>query len=163
MSKQENNMNARVLAAAAVLVAGLAGTAFAQGPVRVGLLECRVAGGVGFILGSSKALDCTYRPANRRYIEHYVGRINKFGVDIGATGESVIAWGVFAPSQVGPGALAGVYGGATAEATLAVGVGANVLIGGFERSLALQPVSIQGQTGVNVAAGIAEMTLQLAN
>ena len=156
-------MNVRVFAAAAVLVAGLAGTAHAQGPVRIGLLECRVAGGVGFILGSSKALDCTYRPANGRYIEHYVGRINKFGVDIGATGASVIAWGVLAPSAVGPGALAGVYGGVSGEATLAVGVGANVLIGGFERSLSLQPVSIQGQTGINVAAGIAEMTLQLAN
>ena len=156
-------MKAHVFAAAAVLVAGLAGTAFAQGPVRVGLLECRVAGGAGFILGSSKALDCTYRPANRRYIEHYVGRINKFGVDIGATGASVIAGGVLAPSAVGPGALAGVYGGVSGQATLGVGAGANVLVGGFERSLTLQPVSIQGQTGVNVAAGIAEMSLQLAN
>ena len=155
-------MNVRVFAAAAVLVAGLAGTASAEGPVRVGLLECRVAGGVGFILGSSKSLDCTYNPANRRYVEHYVGRINKFGVDIGATGESVIAWGVLAPSAVGPGALAGVYGGVTAEATLAVGAGANVLVGGFERSVTLQPVSIQGQTGINVAAGIAEMSLELA-
>lgn len=156
-------MRVQTLTAAAVLIAGLVGTAHAQGPVRVGLLECRVAGGIGFILGSTKSMQCTYKPANRAYTETYTGRINKYGIDIGATGESFIAWGVFAPAQVGRGALAGRYGGVTAEATLAVGAGANVMIGGFDRSVTLQPVSIQGQTGVNVAAGIAGMTLQAAD
>ena len=38
-----------------------------------------------------------------------------------------------------------------ASATVGVGLGANVLVGGSGNSIALQPVSIEGTTGLNVA------------
>ena len=130
----------------------------AQSAVKVGVLSCGIEGGIGFIIGSSKAVDCVFEPT-RGGPEHYEGRISKLGVDIGVTGRSVVAWAVFAPSQVDEGALDGTYAGASAEATAVVGPGVNVLVGGFNKSINLQPISIQGQTGLNVAAGIAGLTL----
>ena len=129
----------------------------AQG-VRVGVLTCNVSSGFGFIFGSSRAVNCTFAPGPGRP-EHYAGAINKFGVDIGYLQGGVIIWTVVAPTaNLAPGSLSGTYGGATGSATVGVGVGANVLVGGGN-SIALQPVSIEGTTGLNVAAGIAEMTL----
>jgi len=94
-------------------------------------------------------------------LERYVGHIRKFGVDIGFQAGGVIVWGVFAPTTGLPkGALGGDYGGATASAAVGVGAGGNVLVGGFQRSITLQPLSIEGTTGLNVAAGIAEVTLE---
>lgn len=147
------------------LAAGLAaqGTpAQAQSGVRIGTLSCNVAGGWGFVFGSSRSLHCTLTPGPGRP-ERYAGTISKFGVDIGYTNGGVLVWAVFAPStNVGRGALAGSYAGATGSATVGVGVGANVLIGGSNRSISLQPVSIEGNTGLNVAAGIGAITLRLA-
>jgi hypothetical protein len=131
----------------------------AQG-VKVGVLTCNVASGFGFIFGSSRAINCTFSPSGGGPPQHYVGAINKFGVDIGYLQGGVIVWGVVAPTaNLAPGSLSGTYAGATASATAGVGVGANVLVGGSGNSIALQPVSIEGTTGLNVAAGIAEMTL----
>jgi hypothetical protein len=128
--------------------------------VQVGALTCNVAGGFGFILGSSRSVNCTFNPAGGGPPQRYTGSIDKFGVDIGYVQGGVLIWAVFAPTtNVAPGSLAGSYGGATGSATVGVGVGANVLIGGFTNSVALQPVSIEGTTGLNVAAGIAAMTL----
>jgi hypothetical protein len=94
-------------------------------------------------------------------VEHYSGTISKWGVDIGYTGKSKLIWAVFAPtSDVRPGALEGEYAGATAQATVGVGLGANVLIGGLDKSVALQPVSVEGSTGLNVAAGIGQISLK---
>ena len=93
--------------------------------------------------------------------EHYVGTVSKFGVDIGYTEGGVLVWGVFAPSSdVRAGALQGDYAGATASATVGVGLGANVLIGGLDKSIALQPVSVEGNRGLNVAAGIGAISLK---
>ena len=55
--------------------------------------------------------------------------------------------------RVGRGDLAGNYGGVGANASVGVGFGGNFLVGGPENSYALQPISVQGQTGLNVAAG----------
>ena len=134
--------------------------AFAQANVQVGTLTCNVAGGWGFVFGSSKAIRCTFARAGGRP-EHYAGTINKFGVDIGYTQGGVLVWGVFAPSgSLAPGALSGNYVGATGSATVGVGAGANVLVGGSNRTISLQPVSIEGNTGLNVAAGVASMSLR---
>ena len=131
----------------------------AQGTARVGTLSCNVASGWGFVFGSSRALRCTFSSSSGR-TEYYTGSIRRFGVDIGYTRGGVLIWGVLAPtSDLAPGALAGEFAGATASATVGVGAGANVLVGGSSNSIALQPVSIEGTTGLNVAAGIAEMTL----
>jgi len=130
----------------------------AQG-LQVGILTCNVSSGFGFVFGSSRAVNCTFSPKGGPP-QHYVGTINKFGVDIGYLQGGVIVWAVFAPTaNLVPGALSGTYTGATGSATVGVGVGANVLVGGSGNSIMLQPVSIEGTTGLNVAAGIAEMTL----
>jgi Protein of unknown function (DUF992) len=144
------------------LAAGLvviAAPAHAQGGAQVGTLTCNVASGWGFVFGSSKALRCTFAPASGAP-EHYAGSIQKFGVDIGYTKAAVLIWGVLAPtSNLAPGALAGNYVGATGSATVGVGAGANVLVGGSNRTISLQPVSFEGSTGLNVAAGIGEISL----
>ena len=135
------------------------GPAYAQGGAQIGTLTCNVAGGWGFVFGSSKAIRCTFARAGGPP-EYYTGSINKFGVDIGYTQGGVLVWGVFAPTaNLAPGALSGNYGGATGSASVGVGAGANVLVGGSHRTISLQPVSFEGNTGLNVAAGIASMSL----
>jgi hypothetical protein len=114
------------------------------------------------VFGSSKDLHCTFRPSGHPR-EHYTGSISKFGVDIGYTEGGILVWGVFAPSSdVRAGALEGDYGGATASATVGVGLGANVLVGGLDKSIALQPLSVEGNKGLNVAAGIGAISLKSA-
>lgn len=148
--------------AASVIAGGALGfvlPAHAAG-VRVGVLTCHVASGWGFVFGSSKNLRCTYSP-NKGTPERYTGTIKKFGVDIGYTQSGVIVWGVVAPtSSLKPGSLEGGYAGATASATVGVGVGANALVGGLDQSIALQPLSVEGNKGLNVAAGIGAISLK---
>jgi len=135
------------------------GSAQAQPGVVVGTLTCNVASGSGFVFGSSRAINCTFAGPDGRY-EHYVGNISKFGADIGYTQGGILVWTVIAPTAaLGPGALAGNYVGGTASATVGVGLGANALVGGSNNSIALQPLSIEANRGLNVAAGIAAMTL----
>lgn len=149
------------LFSAIVGIAALAGPASAQSAVKVGTLTCNVASGFGFIFGSSKALNCTFSGLGRN--EHYMGNITKFGADIGYTSGGILVWTVVAPVAVmQPGALAGAYAGGTASATVGVGLGANALVGGSNNTIALQPLSIEGNTGLNVAAGIASITLSAA-
>jgi hypothetical protein len=147
----------------AVALVALTGSAqAAPSGVKVGTLTCNVASGWGFVFGSSRDLHCSFRPNNHKG-EHYTGSISKFGVDIGYTDGGVLVWGVFAPSSdVRPGALQGDYAGATASATIGVGLGANVLIGGLDKSIALQPLSVEGNKGLNVAAGIGAISLKSA-
>jgi len=147
---------------AAALVAGAAlyGETHAQtSGANVGTLTCNVAGGVGFVFGSSKQLSCLFN-RNNGTAERYTGEIKKFGVDIGFTKEAQMVWLVFSAGSLAPGALAGSYGGATASGTVGVGVGANVLIGGSNRQITLQPISVEGSKGLNVAAGIGEVELR---
>jgi len=147
-------------AAAAALFAGLP-AAQAQSGANVGSLNCTVAGGVGFIFGSSKDLSCLFTRTNGT-AERYTGTIQKFGVDIGFTKEAHMVWVVLAPGNIAPGSLAGGYGGATASGTVGVGVGANVLVGGSSKQVTLQPVSVEGSKGLNVAAGIGAIDLKYA-
>jgi len=141
------------------IVAGLAGPANAAEGVKVGMLTCNVQGGMGYIVASSKAVDCVFKPSHHKWQDRYAGSITKIGADIGITTGSHIMWAVFAPGSLKRGSLSGSYFGATGEATVGVGVGANVLIGGFKKSVNLQPLSLQVQTGVNVAGGIASLSL----
>ena len=125
----------------------------------VGSLSCTVAGGMGFIFGSSKDLSCLFTRSDG-IAERYTGSVKKFGVDLGFTKEAQMVCLVFAPGSIAPGSLTGGYVGATASATVGVGVGANVLIGGGSGQITLQPVSVEGSKGLNVAAGLAEVALQ---
>ncbi len=158
-------MTIKTVLAGTALAAGLAvslmGTAQADGSrVQVGVLDCTVAGGTGFIIGSTKKLWCSFKKTDGSR-EKYSGTIRKYGIDIGSTDKTNIAWAVFAPSKkISYGALAGDYGGISAEATVGGGIGANALIGGSRKSFALQPFSVQTQTGLNIAAGIASLELR---
>jgi hypothetical protein len=161
-----------VLAVAALAVTFVAAPdALAQGApapakqaTKIGYLSCHVASGWGIIFGSSRKLDCVYTPAETgKKIENYSGSITKFGADIGYLQSGVILWTVIAPGMKiteNPGLLAGHYGGATASATVGLGVGGNVLVGGMDGSITLQPISIEGNTGLNVAAGVAMINLK---
>jgi hypothetical protein len=129
--------------------------------VKAGTLSCDVSGGIGMIIGSKKSMSCDFKPLAPGWQEEaYSGSISKLGIDIGATSGGQMVWAVFAAGSPAPGALAGDYAGATAEATVAVGLGANVLVGGSHHSIALQPVSVTGQTGLNLAAGVALLRLR---
>ena len=151
--------------AATVLAAAIAAPLFvttaanADSGVNIGSLNCNVAGGVGFIFGSSKDISCVFTKPDGT-AERYHGEIDKYGVDIGFTGDGYMVWAVFAPGQVAKGALAGKYAGASADVAVGLGLGANVLVGGSNDQIALQPVSIEGMTGLNVAAGFGQITLE---
>nr|WP_225706540.1 DUF992 domain-containing protein [Bradyrhizobium cenepequi] len=144
------------------MLASVIAGANAQQPerVRVGVLECRGGASVGFIVGSVTHLGCVLRVEGMPE-DRYVATIQKVGLDLGITQETALAWGVYAPvSRLGPGDLSGNYAGAQGSATLGVGVGGNVLVGGSNNSIALQPLSLQGQVGLNIAAGLASLELR---
>jgi hypothetical protein len=130
--------------------------------VKMGTLACDISGGIGLIIGSQKSMECLYTPASPARQEVYVGMITKFGLDVGVTAGGQMLWQVYAPTAGGPWALAGVYAGASAEATVGAGLGANVLVGGSDRTVALQPVSVQGQAGLNLAVGVTSLELRPA-
>jgi Protein of unknown function (DUF992) len=134
----------------------------AQRPVweQAGTLNCDVSGGIGFVVGSQREVNCLFTPNYPAPPEQYIGTITKMGLDVGFTGGGQLVWSVLQSTSRRRGAIAGNYAGASAEATVGAGLGANVLVGGSDRSVALQPLSVQGQVGLNIAAGIAEIALQ---
>ena len=150
----------KLLAAALAAVVLSATAAQADARVQVGRLSCTVDAGVGLILGSSKDLTCKFIRKGHK-TEVYTGNIKKLGLDVGYTARTQIEWLVFSASstKVAKGSLSGTYVGGTAEATLGVGLGANWLIGGSKKGFALQPWSVQGQTGVSLTWAFAGLTL----
>jgi hypothetical protein len=128
--------------------------------IRTGVLNCDVSAGLGLIIGSQRSVNCLFTPDLGGPQEGYFGTITKFGLDIGATAGGTMVWAVYADTSRGYGFLAGEYAGASGEATVAVGLGANVLVGGSNRTVALQPVSIQGQVGLNLALGVASLSIR---
>ncbi len=135
--------------------------ASAQQKTQAGMLTCNSSASLGLLIGSHQKLRCSFAPNSGAAPEYYSGTINRLGIDIGIKGGGVMAWAVLAPTNgVSPRALAGKYVGASGDASLGVGGGANVLIGGSHRSVALQPVSVTGNVGVNLALGVAGLTLR---
>lgn len=129
---------------------------------KAGTLTCDISAGIGLIITSKKEVTCMFTPTSGGPREVYVGAISKFGLDVGATAGGEMVWAVYAPSSRRFGALAGHYGGASGEATVGAGLGANVLVGGSDRTVTLQPVSVQGQTGLNLAVGVSGLDLHPA-
>jgi hypothetical protein len=128
--------------------------------VQVGILECRGGASIGFIVGSVTHLGCVLR-VDGMPEDRYIATIHKIGVDIGITEESALTWGVYAPvARLGPGDLSGNYAGADASAAVGVGLGGNALVGGSNNSIALQPLSVEGQVGLSVAAGLESLELR---
>ena len=163
---------ARALYAAAILAVALPGTGQAQtqplpppppgvNGVNVGMLSCNLSSTIGLVLGSLQRMDCRFAPAGPFPTEVYTGTFGTLGLDVGVTFAQGLAWQVYAPTT-GPlnGALAGTYVGPSAEASVAVGVGANIMFGGSNRSYALQPVSLSGDAGVNLSLGISTIELR---
>jgi Protein of unknown function (DUF992) len=154
------NIRAILCAASLALLTTTAQTALAQQGLKVGRLRCNVSGGLGLIITSTKEMACTFTSIHGHH-ELYFGTIRKFGLDIGATDRGVLSWVVFAPTAgPKPGALAGDYVGLTASATVGAGVGANALVGGSDRSITLQPFSVQAQTGLALSGGVAALSLR---
>ena len=157
----------RTAFAAAAIAAATLATMFAtpadaqRDRVQVGSLECSLSSGIGLIVGSQRNINCNFK-ADGVPPEAYTGTMTRVGLDVGVTGGGVIIWAVFAGTNRYAGMLTGTYVGASAEASIAAGLGANVLVGGSNRSVALQPLSVQGQIGLNIAAGVGSLELHLA-
>jgi hypothetical protein len=145
---------------AIVLALALAEPTAAQ-QIRAGLLTCDVSAGIGLIIMSQKQVSCAFKPDQPGRQEDYDGTITKYGLDLGVTGGGVMMWAVLTNTVAGPGFLAGDYVGASGEASVGLGLGANVLIGGSNRTVALQPVSVSGEIGLNFAVGVASLRLGL--
>lgn len=147
--------------AAVILLAGTVPLAAQQsGGTKVGTLTCRTSATLGLVLGSHQKLSCSFSPSSG-ISEHYTGHVTRLGLDLGVRAGGVLVWGVLAPTHgLHHGALSGTYVGASGSASFGVGVGANVLIGGLHRSIALQPLSVEGKAGVNLALGVAGLTLR---
>ena len=154
----------KTITAAAIIAIAWTGQTRAQDQgLELGVLDCAIGGGTGFIFGSSKDLSCTFTPADKSFApEAYFGAVNKYGLDIGTTKQTVMQWLVLTPLKniYAPGALAGDYIGASAEVTATVGAGANLLVGGSSQAFTLQPLSLQTQTGINIAIGVSQFQLR---
>ena len=148
---------AAVVAAALVMVVGPADAQPRQ--IQVGTLTCSMSASIGLIVGSQKNVNCVLKGQPGEPEEAYSGTMTTIGLDIGVTSGGVIVWTVFADTDRYAGMLAGIYTGATAEVSIAAGLGANVLVGGSNRTVALQPLSLQGQVGLDIAAGIGQLEL----
>lgn len=133
--------------------------------VQSGMLVCKVAPSIAFVIGSVRQATCEFRnTAVQPYVvkSRYAGTISRFGIDIGVLASDTLAWAVFAPTaNPVPSDIAGSYVGVSADAAWAIGAGANVLLGGSSNQIALQAVSVEGMIGASIAAGIADLTLTL--
>lgn len=149
--------------ATAALAASTAFTLPAQAQpagVKIGVLTCSESSGWGFIIGGSQHLNCRFTDSNG-FSSFYTGHVAKLGLDIGHTKGGVITWAVFAPSSdIRPGALSGTYGGVSGSIALGAGVGANLMVGGFDRAIQLQPLSVEGLRGTEVTAGLGSIDLK---
>jgi len=149
-----------ILTLAAAMGISLGAVRAQQGRVQAGVLECRGGPNVGLIVGSVTNLGCVFHSPNRPD-DLYVATVTKVGVDLGMTDKTVLSWAVFAPTaQLGIGDLSGSYAGVDASAAVGLGLGGNAMVGGSKNSFALQPLSVQGQTGLGVAAGVQSLTLR---
>ena len=143
----------------AIVVTLFAAFAFgsAEARTRVGVLRCYVDGSTGYVVGSDARAHCIFSGNTRR--EHYRARIANYGLDVGYTNRAVLVWAVYAPSDYRYRALRGSYVGGGADAALGLGGGGNVLVGGNNRTVSLQPLSISGQEGVNLRVAVKEVEL----
>ena len=151
------------MVAAAIVLLAEGPVAQAQPRLQVGTLRCTIGPSVGALIASRRQLTCRFFK-NRRHVENYSGAMTRFGFDVGVTAGGVMRWRVVTRTRaLGRGALAGTYVGASADASLGLGVGANALVGGSRRSVALQPISMTGKMGVNLAVGVAGLTLRFVD
>ena len=147
----------KTVAATAIALAFMLTPAMANG-AKLGTLTCNIEGGAGYLIGSSRSGECTFHQSNGK-IKHYKAKFSRLGVDVGITGTKTVVWAVFGVDGAANGGLAGSYTGLNVEATAVVGIGANALVGGLENGIVLNPLSVSGQTGLNIAGGVANLRL----
>ena len=153
-------MRLSTLTIGAAMLAGSFASAHAMPAMQAGILECRGGQNVGFVVGSVASLECVFQSPGHRP-EAYLATVRRVGLDLGVTAQTQVRWAVSAPTtRLAYGELAGSYGGVGANASIGVGGGGNFLGGGPRNAYARQPISVQGQTGLNVAAGIAGLDLE---
>ncbi len=148
----------------AALIAGtMLAASFAAAPARadvVGEMQCTIAPGEGVIIGSQRAVSCTFH-SNEGPAQLYTGYLNRLGVDIGNQTTGVMVYSVLAIGTPAPGSLSGDYVGPGFGLSLGNGGGVNALVGGGN-SFTLQPLSGTTSTGVNFNAGVGELHLTYA-
>jgi Protein of unknown function (DUF992) len=149
---------------AALVLAALIAPAAAQAPrqwTQIGVLTCKLNPSIGFIIGGHQSMECSYTPSGPYPPQAYQGAINTVGLDVGVSAGGVLAWGVLAPTEGVPaGALAGEYLGASSDIGIGIGAGANILLGGSGRTVALQPLSVEGSIALNIALGVSMLKLR---
>jgi hypothetical protein len=129
---------------------------------RSGVLSCRMAPTIGLIIGSRQTMTCEFR-SDRGMVERYSGVMSRIGLDLGVTAGGQMAWAVLESADLpARGGLTGTYVGGSGDISVGIGVGANALIGGSNKAVALQPLSVEGQVGLNLALGIANLQLRPA-
>jgi Protein of unknown function (DUF992) len=156
-----NSMRIRSIVLGAAMFGFTAVPAMAQNGVKAGLLSCRTGPSVGLIIGSHQHMHCRFDPDNRGPAEAYSGAITRVGLDVGIRAGGVMGWAVYAPTSALPHhALRGRYVGASGDASFGVGAGAKLLVGGSHHTISLQPIALSGQVGLNLALGVAGLTLR---
>lgn len=158
MTRKHAFMNAALAAAVAIALPHAAQAQDAK--VAVGTLTCKGQGAVGMVLGSKENLTCTYEAAGGGAVRRFAGATTRIGLDLGVRGESTMIWTVLGTTTQAAGEqLGGSFAGVSADVAAGLGVGANVLVGGNNKSLVLQPLSVKGETGLNIAVGVSSLTL----
>jgi hypothetical protein len=164
-SQKDPPMYRNYMIATLAFILMLAAPAHAQPHwTQVGMLKCKLNPSIGFIIAGHQSMECNFVPSNPNMPpQAYQGALNMLGLNIGISAGGVLGWAVMARTAGIPaGALAGEYVGASGDIALGLGAGANVLIGGSGRSVALQPVSLQGSIAVKVAVGVSALKLRPA-
>jgi hypothetical protein len=160
LTKSRRSTRAACIATIVVTAGVAASTANAESRrVQIGTLTCPLSSSIGLVIGSQRNVSCMFRGVPGEPDEPYTGTMTRVGLDVGLTTGGVIIWTVFADTSRHKGMLTGTFTGASAEMSIAAGLGANVLVGGSNQTLALQPVSVQGQIGLDIAAGVGSLDL----
>jgi hypothetical protein len=125
-----------MLAAAMLAAPGIANAERAE----VGKPDCDGSAGIGVVVSSKQDVNCTFTPTGSGTAQHYVGNITDVGLDVGTVEKGRMLWLVYNATREPVGGLQGTYRGVTADASVGIGGGANVLVGGTAKTLSLQPV-----------------------
>jgi hypothetical protein len=149
------------LAGGLFALAMMANAASADDQIKAGFLHCDVSAGIGLFFTEKQSMKCNFKPLGSGLEDFYTGTIQEVGIALGGTEKGVLIWSVVSAKKGVPaGALAGQYTGLGANASVGVGGGENVLVGGNNQAFMLQPASYEGQVGLNLAVGVTTITLQ---
>lgn len=132
--------------------------------MKVGVLTCKTVpnSGVNLLIHSTVDVKCEFKSSAGGSPEHYKGETGiGFGIDVDVNRQKTIGYTVLsADFKPGTYQLAGKYGGVEGSATVGAGLGASVLVGGNDRSISLQPITLSTSTGFGVSGGFSYLYLE---